>query len=201
MRTSLVWLLASACAFTATDGQAQARPPVAEAPAAKPQAAPGKPAASEATVEGLTVTAESPTAFRSSIDRRSYGVANDLQTTTGSISDALRNIPSVEVDVQGNVSLRGDPNVTILIDGKPSGLFKGEGAAQALQSLPADQIERVEVITNPSAAFSPDGSAGIINLITKKTPQGRPAGLGARQRRPGRPPQRRRQRPPTTPTS
>ena len=107
--------------------------------------------------------------MRTSIDRRSYGVANDLQATTGSIGDALRNIPSVEVDVNGNVALRGDPNVTILIDGKPSGRFRGEGKGQALQSLPADQIDRVEVITNPSAAFSPEGTAGVINLITKKT--------------------------------
>ena len=94
---------------------------------------------------------------------------NDLAATTGSISDALKNVPSVEVDVQGNVSLRGDTNVTILVDGKPSALFRGQSAAQALQSLPADSVERVEVITNPSAEFSPEGSAGILNLVMKKT--------------------------------
>jgi outer membrane receptor protein involved in Fe transport len=119
-------------------------------------------------VEGVVVTSDAA-AMRTSIDRRSYSVANDLSARTGSIADALRNIPSVEVDVQGNVSLRGDANVTILIDGKPSGQFNGDGKADALQSLPADQIDRVEVMTNPSAAFRPDGSAGIINLITKKT--------------------------------
>jgi outer membrane receptor protein involved in Fe transport len=69
--------------------------------------------------------------------------------------------------VQGNVSLRGDPNVTILIDGKPSSLFSGPGRSQVLQQLPANAFERVEVMTNPSAAFRPDGSAGIINLIPK----------------------------------
>jgi outer membrane receptor protein involved in Fe transport len=137
----------------------QSAPPPATAPS---KAAPGK------TVEGVTVTGASQNGFRSSIDRRSYGVANDLATTTGAITDALKNIPSVEVDVQGNVSLRGDSNVTILIDGKPSSLFKGATAAQALQAMSADSIERVEVITNPSAEFSPEGSAGIINLITKK---------------------------------
>src|SRR6185437_11367669 len=121
------------------------------------------------TVEGVTVTGASQNGMRTSIDRRSYGVAGDLATTTGSISDALKNIPSVEVDVNGNVSLRGDTNVTILIDGKPSGMFKGASAAQALQAMAADSIERVEVITNPSAAFSPEGSAGIINLVTKTT--------------------------------
>lgn len=90
------------------------------------------------------------------------------QAQSGSIGDALRNVPSVEVDVNGNVALRGDPNVTILIDGKPSGQFRGEGKGQALQALPAERIERVEVITNPSAEFSADGTAGVINLITKK---------------------------------
>ncbi|HET6969518.1 MAG TPA: outer membrane beta-barrel family protein [Phenylobacterium sp.] len=141
---------------------APADPAFAEAPAK----APAKPASS--TVEGVTVTGTAPP-VRTSIDRKSYSVTNDLQATTGSISDALRNIPSVEVDLQGNVSLRGDQNVTIMIDGKPSGMFRGEGKGQALQSLPADQIERVEVITNPSAEFKPDGTGGIINLITKKS--------------------------------
>ncbi len=135
----------------------------ASAPTAKP---PAKDAPT--AVEGVTITSDS-TAMRTSIDRRSYSVANDLSAKTGSIADALRNIPSVEVDVQGNVSLRGDANVTIMIDGKPSGMFSGDGKADALQSLPADQIDRVEVMTNPSAAYRPDGSAGIINLITKKT--------------------------------
>lgn len=102
-------------------------------------------------------------------EKKSYSLASDLQATTGSIADALRNVPSVEVDVQGNLAIRGDPNVTIMIDGKPSGMFKGDGRAQALQSLPADQIERVEVITNPSAAYNPEGTGGIINLVTKKT--------------------------------
>jgi outer membrane receptor protein involved in Fe transport len=141
--------------------QGATRPPAKAAPAAKD---PGN-----KTVDAVTVTGASQNGYRSSIDRRSYGVANDLATTTGAISDALKNIPSVEVDVNGNVSLRGDTNVTILIDGKPSGLFKGASAAQALQAMPADSVERVEVITNPSAAFSPEGSAGVINLITKQT--------------------------------
>jgi outer membrane receptor protein involved in Fe transport len=119
-----------------------------------------------ATVSGVTVTAPSQD-FRSSVDRRSYSVAKDLQATTGAVGDVLRNVPSVEVDLQGNVSLRGDPNVTIMVDGKPSGLFSPENRAQALQSLPANQIDRIEVITNPSAAFNPEGSAGIINIVMK----------------------------------
>src|SRR3569832_1949685 len=76
---------------------------------------------------------------------------------------------SVDVDLQGNLSLRGEFNVTILVDGKPSPAFEGAGRAEALQQLPADQIERVEVITNPSAALNPEGSGGVINLITKKS--------------------------------
>jgi len=153
----------------APDGQASTKAPARPAPA-KSTAAPAKKAPPAAkTVDEITVTGASQQGFRSSIDRRSYGIAQDLQTTTGTISDALKNIPSVEVDVQGNVSLRGDTNVTILVDGKPSALFRGQSAAQALQSLPADSVERVEVITNPSAEFSPDGSAGIINLVMKKT--------------------------------
>ncbi|WP_425997414.1 TonB-dependent receptor domain-containing protein [Caulobacter sp. DWR1-3-2b1] len=161
-------LLLAATAMIMPTGVAMAQTPVAQAPAStaapKPAAKPGEAATA---VEGVTVTSDS-TAMRTSIDRRSYSVANDLSARTGSISDALRNIPSVEVDVQGNVSLRGDPNVTIMIDGKPSGMFNGDGKADALQQLPADQIDRVEVMTNPSAAFRPDGSAGVINLITKK---------------------------------
>ncbi|WP_454761039.1 TonB-dependent receptor domain-containing protein [Caulobacter segnis] len=145
----------------------------ATAPAPPPQ----KPAEASNGVSAVTVTADAP-AVRTSIDRRSYSVAGDLTAQSGSISDALRNLPSVEVDVQGNVSLRGDPNVTILIDGKPSGLFQGEGRGQALQQMPAERIDRVEVITNPSAEFRADGTGGVINLITKKAKgAGRTSGL------------------------
>jgi len=156
-----VVLAAALAAAAQTSARAQSTPARPTAPSAARPA--GK------TVDAVTVTGASPNGLRTSIDRKSYGIATDLQTTTGSISDALRNIPSVEVDPQGNVSLRGDANVTILLDGKPSGQFKGAGAGQALQALPADSIERVEVITNPSAEFSPDGAAGIINLISRKT--------------------------------
>jgi outer membrane receptor protein involved in Fe transport len=119
-------------------------------------------------VQGVTITAPSSQDMKTSIDRRSYSLGKDIQATTGSVADALRGVPSVQVDVQGNVSLRGDPNVTIMIDGKPSGMFKGENRGQVLQQIPANQFERVEVMTNPSAAFSPEGTAGIINLITKQ---------------------------------
>jgi outer membrane receptor protein involved in Fe transport len=151
--------LATAAVILASPALAQ-QPPAKPLPSAK---ADKGPSVGEVVVNGA------PPPMRTDIDRSSYSVTNDLQATTGSISDALRNVPSLEVDVQGNVALRGDPNVTILVDGKPSGQFEGENRAQALQNLPANSIDRVEVITNPSAAFDPNGSAGIINLITKKT--------------------------------
>lgn len=146
-----------------------ASPALGQAPASGAAKAPPAAAKSDPKTVGEVVVSGAAPDVRTSIDRTSYNVAKDLQSTTGSIGDALRNVPSVEVDVQGNISLRGDSNVTIMIDGKPSGMFRGEGRAAALQSLPADQVERVEVITNPSAAFNPEGGAGVINLVTKKT--------------------------------
>jgi outer membrane receptor protein involved in Fe transport len=163
LRHKLLWLCAAAALAPAASALAQAPP-------AKPAPAPAKPPPKkpDGTVGEVVVTGQGQEQVRVSADRRSYSVANDLAATTGSLSDALRNIPSVEVDVQGNLSLRGDPNVTILIYGTPTALLKGEGRADALQRLPANQIERVEVITNPSAALNPEGSGGVINLITKK---------------------------------
>lgn len=136
---------------------------------AEPAPKPAKPAERPAGTVGEIVVEGAPPPIRVDAEKKSFSLKDDLQATTGSIADALRNVPSVDVDVQGNVSLRGDANVTIMIDGKPSGMFKGEGKGQALQSLPADQIERVEVMTNPSAAYNPEGTGGIINLVTKKT--------------------------------
>jgi outer membrane receptor protein involved in Fe transport len=156
---------------------AQAQGPESAPPASTVPASPAKPSGPAKsgpanpptrTVEGVTVTGAAPDQ-QSSIDKKSYTLGKDLAATTGSVADALRNLPSVDVDVQGNLSLRGDPNVTILVDGKPSPQFDGKDRADALQQLPADQIERVEVITNPSAALNPEGSGGVINLITKKS--------------------------------
>lgn len=100
-------------------------------------------------------------------DRMVYNIENDLQAQNGTVADALRAVPGVEVDLQGGVSLRGDSGVTILIDGKPSAVMRGEGRGDALTTMPAGRIARIEVITNPSAAFSPEGSGGVINLVTK----------------------------------
>jgi outer membrane receptor protein involved in Fe transport len=101
-------------------------------------------------------------------DRLSFDVTKDLQVQTGTLADAMRSVPGVEVDLEGRISLRGDPGVKILVDGRESALFSGEGRSNAVLTMPANQIERVEVITNPSAAMSPEGSGGVINLVMKK---------------------------------
>jgi outer membrane receptor protein involved in Fe transport len=144
---------------------AQTPPPAADAAAPEAEEADEEAATSLGEVEVTARTSD----IRTSIDSVSYSLADDLQARTGTLADALRNVPSVDVDPQGNVSLRGDSNVTILVDGRPSGIFSGEGRAQAIQSLPADQYARIEVMTNPSAAYSPEGSGGVINLISKPT--------------------------------
>jgi outer membrane receptor protein involved in Fe transport len=147
-------------------------PKTSTAPADKTKAkdaTPAPPASKGHTVDTVTVTGAAPPEVETSIDKKSYTIGKDLAATSGSVADALKDLPSVEVDAQGTLSLRGDPNVTILVDGKPSASFDGAGRVDALQQLPADQIERIEVITNPSAALNPEGSGGVINLITKKS--------------------------------
>jgi outer membrane receptor protein involved in Fe transport len=102
------------------------------------------------------------------IDRKVYSVTSDVESTFGSLSDILSIIPSVDVDPTGIVSLRGDTKVLILIDGKPSSQFAGASAGDNLQSIPAKDIERIEVLTTPPAEFKADGVAGVINVITRK---------------------------------
>lgn len=157
--------LALAAAFSAPQAYAQtAATPVAATPAVAPaQAGPAK---TTDTVSDVVVTGQKAQ-VTSSIDRKSYNVARDLQSATGSIADVLRNIPSVDVDLEGNVRLRG-AGVQILVDGKPSPMFSGAIQATMLQQQPAGTFETIEVMTNPSAEFSPDGAGGIINLVTKR---------------------------------
>ncbi|MEO5788401.1 MAG: TonB-dependent receptor domain-containing protein [Gelidibacter sp.] len=102
------------------------------------------------------------------LDKKIYNVGSDLTVRGGTVSDVLDNIPSVSVDVEGNVSLRGNDNVTILINGKPSGLV-GLNSTDALRQLPAESIERVEVITSPSARYDAQGTGGILNIILKRS--------------------------------
>ena len=125
------------------------------------------------TVQGVVVTGHRPP-VQTLIDRKVYTITGDLQSTSGSAADVLNQVPSVEVDADGNVTLRGDSNVTILVDGKPSAQFAGATQGLSLQQFPASDIDRIEVMTNPPAQFKAEGSAGVINIITKKA---RKAGL------------------------
>ncbi len=112
------------------------------------------------------------------IDRTVYAVARDLQATSGTAADILANVPSVDVDQDGNVSLRGDPKVTILVDGKPSAQFAGATRGLSLQQFPANEIDHVEVLTAPPAQFKAEGSGGVINIVTKKRRTAGASGAG-----------------------
>jgi outer membrane receptor protein involved in Fe transport len=116
---------------------------------------------------GVTVTSQRVT-FNTAIDRKVFNVQQDIMAKTGTASDLLQNIPSVQVDIDGVVSLRGSANVLMLINGKPSPLMAAATRAEVLQQMPASSIERIEVITNPSAKYKPDGTSGIINIVLKK---------------------------------
>ncbi len=101
------------------------------------------------------------------LDKKIFNVGKDLANAGGTASDILRNIPSVAVDVEGNVSLRGSNSVRILIDGKPSGLVSLKGGS-GLQQLQGSNVERIEIITNPSARYEAEGMGGVINIVLKK---------------------------------
>lgn len=99
------------------------------------------------------------------LDKKVYNVGSDLMVKGGTVSDVLDNVPSVSVDSDGTVSLRGNANVRILIDGRPSNAIN---IAEALRQIPADAIDKVEVVTNPSARYDSEGGGGLLNIILKK---------------------------------
>ncbi len=120
----------------------------------------------EAKLKEVDIVGEKPI-MELKVDKKVFNVEKNITTAGGSASDVLQNVPSVSVDASGNISLRGNSDVTILIDGKPASLLGGD-VASALQSLPAASIDNVEVITNPSAKYDAQGTGGIINIITRK---------------------------------
>lgn len=126
---------------------------------------PGAAMLSEVTVEAARELMEV------GLDRRVINVDSELTATGGTALELMQNIPSVAVDFDGNVSLRGSSNVTILVDGRPSSLT-GLSGSEALEQIPSNMIERIEVITNPSARYSPEGTSGIINIVLKKERRG-----------------------------
>ena len=119
------------------------------------------------TLEVIDLIAEKTT-VEIKLDKKIYNVGKDLTVRGGSVSDVLDNVPSVSVDIEGNVALRGNQNVRILINGKPSGLV-GLNSTDALRQLPADAIEKVEIITSPSARYDVEGTAGILNIILRRS--------------------------------
>jgi ferric enterobactin receptor len=123
-------------------------------------------AAGAVVLEGLTVTAEaSPAGFAP--DRNTYSTRDMPSTAGGNATDVLQNVPAVEVDQDGKVSLRGNQNVAVQINGRPSPMT-GDQLGNFLRQLPANMVDRVEVIPNPSARYEPEGMAGIINIVLKQ---------------------------------
>ena len=120
-------------------------------------------------IQGVVITATSTKPYKVELDKKTYDPSQDIVSKGGSLQDVLSNVPSVEVGTDGSVSMRGSSNVKFLINGKPSALLGIDDGANALQSIPADQIEKIEVITNPSSKFEASGTAGILNIILKKS--------------------------------
>lgn len=163
--------VAAQTAPAATAAQPAAGAPVVRKPAAASPAAATPPAsttaaASDAPVDTVTVTG---TRSANRVDRQVYDVQSDPGVTNKTAADALNNVPSVGVDPDGTVTLRGNTNVQILIDGKPSAMLQGDNRGAGLNALPADDIESIEVINNPGAQFGNEGGGGpILNLVMRR---------------------------------
>ncbi len=116
---------------------------------------------------GEVVVQEEKPFIELQLDKKIVNVEDNLTVAGGTATDVLEQVPSVEVDIDGNINLRGSQNITILIDGRPTAMA-GSSPADILEQIPAESIEKIEIITNPSAKYDPDGMAGILNIILKK---------------------------------
>ena len=117
-------------------------------------------------LEGVTVRAEK-SSLELKLDKRVFNVGKDLSNKGGTAEEILENIPSIDLDIEGNISLRGSQSVRILIDGKPASMMGFDGP-NAFKQLQGNEIDKVEIITNPSSRFSAEGSSGILNIVLKK---------------------------------
>jgi len=124
---------------------------------------------SEILLDEVTVRTRQPTLVNK-LDKKVYNVQEDILAESGSVSDILQHIPSISVDIDGNITLRNSGNITFFMNGRPSSMLR-RNAASVLQQMPANNIERIEIITNPSARYRPDGVGGIINIVMKKETQ------------------------------
>ncbi len=168
--------LAQTASSASSSSAAPATPAPAPAPAAKAAPVPAQTApAQQGTAAGdapadetvLTVTATKPE-VQHKADRDVYDVKQDPQASTGTAGDILNNVPAVTVDPDGTVALRGNTNVQVYVNGKKATQMQGDNRAFTLQSMSADDIDSVEVMSNPSAAFGSDTTGGIINVVLKR---------------------------------
>ena len=152
--------------FLCSSSVVRAQESTGDMPAAKAALKKAPKPADAAVVPSVTVAGERPT---NRIDRQVYDVKSDVSSTNGTAADALNNVPSVAVDPDGTVTLRGSSNVQILIDGKPSAMLQGDNRGPTLNAMAADDIESVEVINNPGAQFGNEAGGGpILNLVMRR---------------------------------
>jgi outer membrane receptor protein involved in Fe transport len=121
---------------------------------------------SQTTLQGVTITAKKEL-IENKIDKMVYNTEKDISSLSGVATDVLKKVPQIAVDIDGNVELQGNSNIRFLIDGKPSVLF-GSSITDVLQSIPASQIQNIEIITSPGAKYDAEGTGGIINIVLKK---------------------------------